>query len=78
MQERVKSKKLAMTVEIDAALAAAAAAKGIDISMELERALRRSLGTGQSTLNDEERAALEWSERYVAEHGRWDEGLEKL
>ena len=43
MQERVQPKKK-VTVEIDTTLAVAAAAKGLDLSAELERALRRLLG----------------------------------
>ena len=76
MQERVKPKKK-LTVEIDATLAAAAAAKGIDLSAELERALRRLLGTSQavSATRIGLAAALE---QFVAEHGRWTDGLEKL
>lgn len=78
MQERVKPSKKKLTVEIDATLAAAALAKGIDPALELERTLRRLLGAGQGSLSDEDRAGIEALDRYIAQHGKWTDGLEKL
>ena len=78
MQERVKPKKK-VTLEIDATLAAAAAAKGIDLASFIEQALRAELQEATPRgLSDDDRAAIEFHNRFEAEHGRWTDGLEKL
>lgn len=84
MQERVKAIKKAkrpkrrVTLAIDATLAAAAEAKGIDLTTTLEQSLLRLLGqTAGGGLTEVERANLDWAERYVAQHGPWWDQSEK-
>lgn len=86
MQERVKSagpktskqatKKTKVTLELDAALVTAAAVKGVDLAATLERALQADLLGGQ-VLSGDDRAAIDFHNRYEAEHGSWSDGLEK-
>lgn len=78
MQERVKPKTKKLTVEIDATLAAAAAAKGLDLSEELERALRRLLGSSKAAPSDEDRASMDSYNRFIAEHGTLADAFRKL
>lgn len=78
MQERVKPKK-SVTLAIDATLVAGAAAKGIDLASFVEQALQARLhGENCGGLSDDDRAAIEFHNRFEAEHGRWTDGLEKL
>ncbi len=77
MQERVK-RKTNITVEIDTALASEAEAKGIDLKSFVEQALQTRLRAGgASGLTAEERSDLEWSQRYIEEHGPWWDDTEK-
>lgn len=80
MQERIKPKpKKKVTLAIDATLAAAATAKGIDLASFLEQALQAKLQEAAPRgLNDDDRAAIEFHNRFEAEHGKWSDGLEKL
>lgn len=76
---RAKPQKKKVILEIDAKLAAAANAKGIDLATALEQALRRELTEASATpLGKDDREAIEWADRLVAEHGRWTDGLDKL
>lgn len=86
MQERVKPagkrkaepKTKKVTLAVDAKLAADAAEKGIDLVAALEQTLRRLLGGNERSLSDADREALEWAERYMAEHGPWWDDSEKI
>ncbi len=78
MQERVKPTKK-VTLAIDATLAAAAEAKGIDLALLLERALKVEVQDGQGRgLSKDDKAAIDFHNRYEAKHGKWTDGLEKL
>ncbi len=86
MQERVKpggskaskqvTKKTKVTLELDAALVAAASVKGVDLAAMLEAALRADVRGGQA-LSGDDRAAIDFHNQYEAEHGSWSDGLEK-
>ncbi len=78
MQERVKP-KTKVTLDIDATLAAAAAVNGVDLVSLLEQALAAQLRVGRKqALNDEDRSAIEATNRYVTEHGPWWDDRENL
>ena len=65
--------KVKVSVEIDAKLAAAATAKGLDLASVLEQALSRSLRVAKQ-LTEADRDGLKALERYVSENGPgWDE-----
>ena len=78
MQERVKP-RTRITLEIDAALALTAGAKGLDLALLLERAIHAAMREGQSVeLTEADRAAIEAHNRYTAAHGTLAESLRGL
>ncbi len=78
MQERVKP-KTKVTLDIDATLAAAAAAKGVDLASLLEQALAAQLQASRTdTLSEADLLATEAYNRYIAEHGTLADSLRNL
>ena len=77
MQDRVKSKQK-ITLEIDTVLAATAATKGLDLAFLLEQALHRQLSVPPGSLNEDDLAAMEAYNQYVAEHGTLAEQWRKF
>ena len=80
MQERVNPRaKRNVTLAIDAVAVDAATAKGMDLASILEEALQSRLRQAASSgLSDDDRAAIEFHNRFEAKHGKWSDGLEKL
>ena len=72
MQQRVKSRKRAVNLSIDAELIDEANAAGTNLSAVLERALRDELKERRwQAWREENRAAIEASNRELEEHGLW-------
>lgn len=74
MQERVKRRKRAVNLSIDADLAAEAKAAGTNMSALLERALRAELRDARRRRwQEENREATESMNDYVRKHGLWSD-----
>ena len=72
MQERVKPRKRAVNLSVDSKLLDAAKAAGTNLSLLLERVLRDELREARrQTWRDENRAAIDASNRQLAENGLW-------
>ena len=72
MQERVKSPKRAVNLSVDAHLLDAAKAAGTNLSLLMERALREELQQSSwAAWRDQNKAAIEASNRELAENGLW-------
>ena len=84
MQERAKPlrarpSQCTMQVTIDAELAQRANSAGIDLSQLLERALKSELvSPRQCGLSDADRAAIEWHNKYIEEHGSFADEWRKF
>ena len=78
MQERVTS-KTKVTVELDAAMVAAARVKGIDLALLFEQALAARIDAGRSgALSDEDRASMEAYNTFIEEHGTLADAFRNL
>lgn len=74
MQERVKRRKRAVNLSIDADLAAEAKAAGTNMSALLEQALRAELRDARRRKwQAENREATESMNEYVRKHGLWSD-----
>lgn len=74
MQERVKGKKQAVNLSIDASLVADAKEAGTNMSALLEAALRSELrDLRKRKWQEENRAATESMNEYVRKHGLWSD-----
>jgi antitoxin CcdA len=70
MQERIKSKKRAVNLSIDAELVALAKEAGINMSSLLEQALRAGLREGlQKKWQAENRDAVRAHNQFIKKHG---------
>ena len=73
------SAKARTNVSLDAVLLAEARALDINISAVLEAPLRaRVAAERQRRWMEDNRAAIESSNRFVAEHGLWSDGLRQF
>lgn len=79
MQDRVKPRTRNVALAVDADLLASAEAAGIDPASLLDRALRAELVSPRGKgLSDDDRAAIELHNKFVAEHGSWIVDREQL
>lgn len=78
MQERVKP-TIKVTLDVDAAVVAAARANGYDLALIIEQAVRARIDASKAgPLSDADREAIEAHNRYIAEHGTLAESLRDL
>ena len=74
MQERVKPRKSAVNLSVDAELVAEAKAAGLNLSAVLESALQGALKERRwQAWREENRAAIEESNKELAENGLWSD-----
>ena len=72
MQERANPRKRAVNLSVDAELLNAARSAGKNLSAVLEKALAEELQSGDwQAWRDENKAAIEASNRELAENGLW-------
>jgi post-segregation antitoxin (ccd killing protein) len=76
-----------VAVEIDSETLAAASAAGLDLSQELNRALRRKLLPPASDAEreraarrwyEENKDAVDWHNKFMAEHGLFSDSVRKF